>query len=320
MIQTKTDLNSAIKFVTTENESYPSILENKMSSSQFNNSMRIIETQLNELYEKIRLLEDINNYCKNYILSIIQTKELQFKEKLKIIEDITDQYRDTESISYNVPFTYNNQSIIKDRDGSIINHMYINDTTLEQSSMILDTAKISNISYESNAQCYNNNYNNILLNEAGRSFYCLNEAIYGGIVEKCTIMFDKDYNCNTICIIPSNAQIRNCKLITDKDLEIDVNYIDSFNLTNIKGLKFELVCNNYIIKDRQEMENTIDSYNVLNNNVYKRNQNITKNIINDCEKINNSYNISEFLNNYYEWADDVQNVSNKNIVVSQKKG
>lgn len=104
MLKTSEDLNTAIEFVTTENVTYPSLIEDRLSSVQFNNSMQNIESQLNELYEKTRLLEDIRDYCKQYILSIIQMKEQDFKEKLKIIEDVADQFRDKDSISYTVPF------------------------------------------------------------------------------------------------------------------------------------------------------------------------------------------------------------------------
>ena len=42
--------------------------------------MQNMESQLNELYEKTRLLEDIRDYCKQYILSIIQMKEQDLKK------------------------------------------------------------------------------------------------------------------------------------------------------------------------------------------------------------------------------------------------
>ena len=183
MLKTSEDLNTAIEFVTTENVTYPSLIEDRLSSVQFNNSMQNMESQLNELYEKTRLLEDIRDYCKQYILSIIQMKEQDFKEKLKIIEDVADQFRDKDSISYTVPFQYCSD-IITDRDGTMINKMNIINGSLGQSYTLIDTAKISNISYTTNAQCYNNNYNDILNGLSGCSYYILDNPIYGGVVEK----------------------------------------------------------------------------------------------------------------------------------------
>lgn len=320
MIKTSIDLNNAIKFVTTENVSYPSTIQNEMSSSQFNTSMQNIETQLNELYEKIRLLEDIRDYCKQYVLTMIQTKEQSFKEKLKVIEDISDQFRDIESISYIVPFQYCTD-VITDRDGTIINKMNINNGYLEQSYTLLDTAKISNISYTTNAQCYNNSYNDILDDLVGRSYYILDDVMYGGIIENCTIMFDKNYDCNLFNLSISNTQIKNIKLITNKDNEISIKANDATVINTIKGLKFDLVSKDYQIKSIEELNKSIDAYSKLSSNNYKRGNldNKEKDMIVQAESIEHSNNVSEYLNEYSNWKQKSNSIMNKNILVSKNK-
>lgn len=320
MLKTSEDLNTAIEFVTTENVTYPSLIEDRLSSVQFNNSMQNIESQLNELYEKTRLLEDIRDYCKQYILSIIQMKEQDFKEKLKIIEDVADQFRDKDSISYTVPFQYCSD-IITDRDGTMINKMNIINGSLGQSYTLIDTAKISNISYTTNAQCYNNNYNDILNGLSGRSYYILDNPIYGGVVENCTVMFDKNYDCNLFNIEVSNTQIKNIKLITDKDTEIPINENDTTVINTIKGLKFDLVSKDYQIKNIEEANNTTDSSAKLSSNNYKRDNLdiVTKNMVIQAESIDKSDNVSEYSNEYYKWKKDFNNVTNKNILVNQVK-
>lgn len=320
MLKTSEDLNAAIKFVTTENTTYPSLIENRLSSTQFNYSMRNIESQLNELYEKIRLLEDIRDYCRQYILSVIQMKEQDFKEKLKIIEDVADQFRDKDSISYIVPFQYCSD-IITDRDGTVINKMNITNGSLEQSYALIDTAKISNISYTTNTQCYNNDYSDILDGLSGRSYYILDNPIYGGIVENCTVMFDKNYNCNLFNIEVSNTQIENIKLITIEDIEIPINANDTTTINTIKGLKFDLVSKDYQIKNIEEVNNTTDSYIKLSSSNYKRDNLdiVTKNMVIQAELIDKSDNISEYSSEYYKWKRDFNNVTNKNILVNQVK-
>lgn len=320
MLKTSEDLNTAIEFVTTENVTYPSLIEDRLSSVQFNNSMQNIENQLNELYEKIRLLEDIRDYCKQYILSIIQMKEQNFKEKLKIIEDVADQFRDKDSISYTVPFQYCSD-VITDRDGTIINKMNITNGSLGQSYTLIDATKISNISYTTNAQCYNNNYNDILNGLSGRSYYILDNPIYGGVVENCTVMFDKNYNCNLFNIEVSNTQIENIKLITIEDIEIPINANDTTTINTIKGLKFDLVSKDYQIKNIEEVNNTTDSYIKLSSSNYKRDNLdiVTKNMVIQAESIDKSDNISEYSSEYYKWKRDFNNVTNKNILVNQAK-
>ena len=282
--------------------------------------MQNIENQLNELYEKIRLLEDIRDYCKQYILSIIQMKEQNFKEKLKIIEDVADQFRDKDSISYTVPFQYCSD-VITDRDGTIINKMNITNGSLGQSYTLIDATKISNISYTTNAQCYNNNYNDILNGLSGRSYYILDNPIYGGVVENCTVMFDKNYNCNLFNIEVSNTQIENIKLITIEDIEIPINANDTTTINTIKGLKFDLVSKDYQIKNIEEVNNTTDSYIKLSSSNYKRDNLdiVTKNMVIQAESIDKSDNISEYSSEYYKWKRDFNNVTNKNILVNQAK-
>lgn len=320
MLKTSENLNAAIKFVTTENTTYPSLIDDRLLSTQFNSSMQNIESQLNELYEKIRLLEDIRDYCKQYVLSIIRTKEQNFKEKLKIIEDVADQFRDKDSISYTVPFQYCSD-IITDRDGTVINKMNIVNSSLGQSYTLIDVAKISNISYTTNAQCYNNSYSDILNGLSGRSYYILDNPIYGSVIENCTVMFDKNYYCNLFNIEVSNTQIENIELITDKDNTISINANDTTTINIIKGLKFNLVSKNYQIKNIEEINKTIDSYTKLSSNKYERNNldTVTKNMVIQTELIDNSNNISEYSNAYYEWIKNSNNIMNKNILVNQVK-
>ena len=320
MLKTSENLNAAIKFVTTENTTYPSLIDDRLLSTQFNSSMQNIESQLNELYEKIRLLEDIRDYCKQYVLSIIRTKEQNFKEKLKIIEDVADQFRDKDSISYTVPFQYCSD-IITDRDGTVINKMNVVNSSLGQSYTLIDVAKISNISYTTNGQCYNNSYSDILNGLSGRSYYILDNPIYGGVIENCTVMFDKNYYCNLFNIEVSNTQIENIELITDKDNTISINANDTTTINIIKGLKFNLVSKNYQIKNIEEINKTIDSYTKLSSNKYERNNldTVTKNMVIQTELIDNSNNISEYSNEYYEWIKNSNNIMNKNILVNQVK-
>ena len=321
MIQAENNFNSALKFIKDENSIYPSSTKEQMVSADFNNSMQTIENQLNNLYEKIRVLEDIRDYCKTFILEIIRLKEQEFKEKLKIIEDISDQYRDTEYISYTVPFEYSSE-IIKDRDGTIINSMITTNNQLEQSGNISEKAVLSSITQESNTACYNNTYKNLINNESGRSYYIIDEPIYGGVLEKCSVLFNNSYECNFISISASNCTIKDCKIITlDDDSGIDIQNNEAFELTKIKGIQFSLVCTKYQFNSVEELNNLNDSYDSLYNNSYNRTSNtvIVKDMVSHSETVNKEKVSNDYLRDYKLWQKDKNIIDERNILLEGKE-
>ena len=52
-----------------------------------------LEKHINTLYEKIRLLEDADEFANTYMTNKIIQKTKQLREALKIIEDVSDEYK-----------------------------------------------------------------------------------------------------------------------------------------------------------------------------------------------------------------------------------
>lgn len=314
MIKAATDFDSAINYIIDENTDYPSIVTESMDSNSFNNSMKIIESQLNELYEKIRLLEDVRDYCRFYVTDLIRTKEQQFKQNLKIIEDLSDQYRDTDYVVYSVPFEFNTEKIT-DRDGTEITNIDINNDMLEQAGSIITEAEISNISSTTDNERYNNSYDNLIKGNAGRSYYILNKPEYGGIIEQCTIMFDRSYDCNIININVSNCEISDCKIIkSDKSL-LDIEANDTFDKQEVSGVQFTLACNKYQLKNIEEVNKTVDSFCSLNDNIYMRKNSANlRDMENHNEQINRQKDLNKFKADYEQYSIDKTDIDNRNLV------
>lgn len=315
MIKTASDFTNALDYLKKENNNYPSILTERMDSYEFNNSMKIIESQLNNLYEKIRITEDLKNYCKTYIINQIQLKEQQFKEKLKIIEDISNQYRDTEYISYTVS-TNDNSEIIKDRDGSIINNMIIEDNLLKQSSNLIQKAKLSSIDFKTDNECYSNTAQNLIDNNIGsRSYYIVNEPIYNGIDEIYTILFSRSYECNYIDLKLSNCIIKECKIIANDNTEKKVKINTIFNKTKIKGIKLIINSSQYEYVNIKELSLKQDGYNIFNtaqeviNNTLK-----TEDIIINKEKQRANNTIEDYNKEYKQHIKSIKQVNNRNLL------
>ena len=316
MIKTATDFTNALDYLKNENTDYPSILTERMDSYEFNNSMKIIESQLNNLYEKIRITEDLKNYCKTYIINQIQLKEQQFKEKLKIIEDISDQYRDTEYISYTVPIN-DNTEIIKDRDGAIINNMIVEDNLLKQSNNIIQQAKISSIDFKTQNECYSNTSQNLIDNNIGsRSYYIINEPVYNGIDEEYIILFSRSYECNYIDLKLSNCIIKKCIAITDNNMEKEIKVNTVLEKINIKSIKLIINSSIYEYVNIKELSLRQDGYNILNKDNIEANNSTSKteNIIINKEKQRANNIIEDYNQQYKQYIKSKENVQKRNLL------
>ena len=73
-----TDARAAIDTIETENTKYPSRVTELMDADGFNDSCDTIEEQIKVLYEKIRLLEDGDDYYYIYV----EEKIKGYKEEL----------------------------------------------------------------------------------------------------------------------------------------------------------------------------------------------------------------------------------------------
>ena len=314
MINTANNFDEAIIYLKDSNNKYPNTLTEKMDSNSFNESMKAIEDKLNNLYEKIRITEDLNKYCKNYIIEQIRLKEKQFKEKLKIIENLRDQFSDVEYISYNVPFEVS-EDVIKDRDGSIIKNMIVEDTILKQSSVTIENIPLSTVTFYNDSSCYyNNSQSNLIDNNASSSYYLLNEPQYNGITETYNILFNKNYFCNFIDISLVNCDIKQCLLILTDSSKIEVEANTYFNVKEIKGIELKINCNKYKYTNTSELNTNNDSYNELLNSSYLRKTNdiLLKNIISNEEQVKSINELNKYNKEYEEKISINKEITNKN--------
>lgn len=244
MLTNLTDVNKALEDIATENSSLPTTVSTKMKASDVNASMQAIETQLNSLYERIRLVQDINEFATEYIKKEITTREAAFKEKLKIIEDTVDLYKGTESVAITVPFEADGATL-KDRDGSTLSHMVLNNSTLEAGGDEMKSPNIASVSYTTNNECYNNTYSNIKDGEFGVSCYSVKEPPTGGITEEVTVTLQSPTLCNYVSVNVSNCVMSDLRIIDKNENPITLESNGYFNATTISGIKFKLNCADY---------------------------------------------------------------------------
>ena len=192
---TEKNISDIINELSEEKILIPIKLSETMLSDEANMTFEYIETELNTIYDKIRLLEQLHNYTEVFVKEQIDKKENQFKEYLKTIEDVSDLYQDNNSVSYLIQFLASKDTI-RDRDGSIIQQMDINNHSLEMPGTILAKANLNNIIHKSDIDCYNNTYNNLLKEKPGVSIYFADNPFVGGVLEQVqtTISNPQTYN------------------------------------------------------------------------------------------------------------------------------
>ncbi len=313
MINTAKDFSAAIRFLQKNNLDFPNIPNENMSSYEFNKAMNSFERHLNRLYEKIRILEDVKNYTKTYVMKTINEKEQAFQKKLKNIEEIGDQYRDNAFIAYAVPIEHSDEAIY-DRDGSSVEKMRIVNENLEHAVLKSKAAKISTIKRTSDTLCYNNSYDNLINNIAGRSYYLSDNPIYGGVKEEVAIDFPDDTECDLINIIPSNCEIENIRIINKDNGETPVGSInESFPAKTAKGVRFTATCRHYAyeIVDEQAVASVqADTYNE---------KQIMKDIVEVTEQKTAQKEINKFQRDYEKWQEQDKQTTARNIAVEEAK-
>lgn len=137
MINTAQDFESSLAYVTQDIGYTGTKLSNEMSSTVINYTFSEIEDAINTLYQKIRTLEDIKDYTKNFVIRAIQERREKIIGKLKVIETLTDELQDKKSVkTVAVPdFNYT----VYDRDGSEIVKLYNDNDILIMPGNILAT-------------------------------------------------------------------------------------------------------------------------------------------------------------------------------------
>lgn len=152
MINTAADLNSALQYVTTDIEIDTTRFSNEMDSLVFNTIFLDIERQINILYQKTRLLEDIRDYTDLFVTRVVEEKRTAIVENLNAIEMIYDDFTNKDSIAEVV--TINPKYIVQDRDGTpldqfdIINGMLVMPGKTLSSETVVDIIGLDETSSE----------------------------------------------------------------------------------------------------------------------------------------------------------------------------
>lgn len=180
-----------------------------MNSVAINSNFTKIEGDLNTLYERIRVLEELIDYARFYVSNEIDETIKDCRDLLNEIENINDlNFSDAKNfVITNVPLTNNDSAQYTDRDGSPLKTCEVYNNVITLSGTIKDNVLIDTVSIRSTEQVYESNPEALTNNESYRTFYLLDSIPNNGVTETITLSFNSPKNINSI-----KAKLANCKI------------------------------------------------------------------------------------------------------------
>jgi hypothetical protein len=251
MLKTSTDFEDSIKFLSSSEFNQDCIDNLKyqyksMDSESHNSNMSIIETAFDNLYEKIRVLEDVINYAKAYVEQNVSSISSQCKDILNDIEEDVDSLKTNSYILYSVPML-EGSGMYTDRDGTVLPHTSINNRILTLAPLDKIEVPYTSVSRDTALTPYKSNINDLKDGKPYRSFYLYDKPLSGGVFEDITISLSNPMNVNFIEILTSNCNIANVQYIHENGtVEYEDGILNAINKDRIiKSFKFTLVSNTY---------------------------------------------------------------------------
>ena len=268
-----------------------------MSSDVINRNFNAIENTFNELYEKIRVVEDIIDCSRAYVDNEVSKTIRECKGTINEIEKMNDiVFADMKNYTViNVPFQTVQSARMVDRDGSPLSKSEIYNNTLSLSGVLKDTLKVDNVDIVSNEEAYDRNKLSLSKGHAYRSTYLLDGIASDGVQETITLAFDSVKEMNSVKIKLANCSIKYIKYIyEDGTVSIDVDFNSSASVVkSVKSIIFEICSVNYIKKMIQVNLNSNNEFDMTTPAV--KGVTINERVVNYNNAINRS-NLNNIIN------------------------
>lgn len=240
MIKTSEDMQAALELLTADTEIEFSGAKRAMDSQEFNAILYQIETDLNKLYENIRLLNDVYDYSKNYIVTSVEERRQKFIEKLKVIEQLTDSYRDKSYVTQLVPFQVN-QEHVTNRSGQKVPVMQINSGSLEMNSATVHAATIDTVFQKTSNGQYSCTAESLSKGEPSRSIYESEEPIDQGVQEEYEVRFKQPTSFNYIDIDTVGCDLKKVQAINTEGEVVGMETVGAFlKPMELSGIRFRI--------------------------------------------------------------------------------
>lgn len=240
---------------------------NKLNTEDYNTTQTEIYYQLNLLYDKLRVMEEVNEYLLTQIKTKAETASQTCEALLKDIEKSRDAIK--EVAYHTIPVTMASTQSHYDRDGVslksalVYNNNIVNAFSIKRSIPFIMKSNTTKRVYHNNTEALSNG-------EVYRSYYITDESYADGIAEHLQFVFQQPIDINRIAAKPSNAALFNYKLHYQGD-DIVLRDLNWENPVYAESVSLEIKTTNFkeeIFKcDASRM--TADALSVLESELYK---------------------------------------------------
>jgi hypothetical protein len=216
---------------------------NFLNSQQFNETMTAVEGELNLLYEKTRVLEDMIAYAKEFVQQEIHLNKEKLYDKLKTIEDHRDTMKESAYISFRVPVKEKNAGIIRDRDGTVLDRCDVQNGNLVLSGQELETVRVMDVTNKKELIAYNDNLKEAKSTNHYRTFYLLDGPASDGVKEELTFLFEDAKVVNFISALPVNCKIISATMINENGAEEQIIALENTTIAErkLRGVKLTIL-------------------------------------------------------------------------------
>lgn len=220
-----------------------------INSDTFNEDMDNIYKSLNRLYEKTRLLYDLDSNVETYIHEYLDGTLDTLETSIKKIESQRDTLKRSTDIVFNVDFESDYNSDYTDRDNSIIDKKaYIRGGTLTLTPVVTINVPITNENilisqYNQYSSYLYQKINKLTENGMYRVYYASTTPMT--IKEKVTISFSDPIKMNDFDLKLSNCNYDNLIYITEDSTKIAIDKVSTILPSKLlKGIEFDIICSN----------------------------------------------------------------------------
>ena len=217
-----------------------------LNSQDYNYTLLNIESNLNILYEKARVLESVITYTREHVKQSIYSISDECKTILEAIEDNVDSLKQSNYISLNVSFE-ESTGAYTDRDGKALPKYAIYDSTITLSGKTKDKLTIKSLARTNSFKPYRESLDNLKSDKEYRSYYMLDAPVKDGLKEQIRVEFDAEDNINQLNIVTSNCKVDNVKYI---DSNGTIDYVEEHKNViqtprTVKHLELLTITENY---------------------------------------------------------------------------
>lgn len=249
-LKTAEDFDNSIQFLMdgmTENMSEGLIYQTKyLDSDNFNSTFEVLESRLNNLYEKARVMEDIVKYTKEFLEQSIYDTTKECKAIIDMLEDNRDKLKTNAYISYNLPLR-EGSGAYADRDQSPLPHCSINNNTITLSGQDGVVIPIKSIERKQGYTPYKSSLDDLVSGRSYRAYYMVDGVVPGGLKEDIYVELNSPTVINMIDLIASNCTVENMRYVNENGA---VEYEDNFRTIisrerTVKGIQFTIKTSSY---------------------------------------------------------------------------